>query len=366
MHGRHAHARYCRVLVLLDPRARQVWKRGEGHALDSVVDDGSGFLEVVADAVKTTRGKRKRRLGFPVVALEWGVGSTPWAPAWLQARADAGLNAKVDGLLMPAVSLGASFSKGIAMTANQTTDIMRQMLVQGGATASEVEVYTSHSCKATVLSWMAKAGVKIADRRLLGGHAKPGEFTTLEYSRDALAGPLAAVANVYKHIREGRFAPDLTRSGRWAHGAASASSQAVGGGIPPEEDAQHAADMQAELEDSNIFGRSPSAEAKETEDEGACEEAPSSSSEQGEDSSVDAQAEDVEGLQALGCLAASADGDDDIPSGFVVWYHGSTLIRHLESHHVAGSFACGRAIGEAFVSGGGRAQPLCKQCLARV
>ncbi len=65
-------------------------------------------------------------------------------------------------------------------------------------------------------------------------------------------------------------------------------------------------------------------------------------------------------------MAASADGDDDIPSGFVVWYHGSTLIRHLESHHVAGSFACGRAIGEAFVSGGGRAQPLCKQCLARV
>ena len=38
----------------------------------------------------------------------------------------------------------------------------------------------------------------------------------LEYSRDALAGPLARLESVCDAIRVGRFHPDETRSGRWA------------------------------------------------------------------------------------------------------------------------------------------------------
>ena len=49
---------------------------------------------------------------------------------------------------------------------------------------------SSHSSKATMLSWPAKSGAKMEGRRLLGGHAKPGQKVLLEYSRDALAGPL--------------------------------------------------------------------------------------------------------------------------------------------------------------------------------
>jgi hypothetical protein len=349
-------AGYLCYLIHARGRCGDVARITREPVLDSVVEEASGFLEVVADAVKTTRGKRKRRLGFPVVALEWGVGRAPWARPWLQARAAAGLNAGGDGLLMPAVGIGASYSKSIAMTTNQTTDIMRQLLVKGGAAASEVGAYTSHSCKATVLSWMAKAGAKITDRRLLGGHAKPGEFTALEYSRDALAGPLAAVADVYRHIREGRFAPDLTRSGRWERVAAPSSGQEIEGGIPFEEDAAPVT--------FSLASKSAS-EAKAPNAEELSDQEDSSSSEQGDDSSGDAQAEDVEGLQALGCLAATIEDDDDAPAGFAVRYHGTTLIRHLENDMVAGTFICGRVISNAFVSGGGRAQPLCKQCLAR-
>ena len=124
-----------------------------------------------------------------------------------------GLNADRDGILMPALGFGLSFASGVAMTASQATEVLRQLLIQAGAPPESVSSYTSHSCKATVLSWMAKAGGKIADKRLLGGHAKPGEVTALEYSRDAMAGPFAAVAEVYAHIRSGRFVPDSTRSG---------------------------------------------------------------------------------------------------------------------------------------------------------
>ena len=54
----------------------------------------------------------------------------------------------------------------------------------------DVATVSSHSCEAILLSWDSKAALPVLNRRLLGGHAKPGESTSLESSRDALAGPL--------------------------------------------------------------------------------------------------------------------------------------------------------------------------------
>ena len=44
---------------------------------------------------------------------------------------------------------------------------------------AELEGITSHSWKTTPLGWAAKAGMKLEDRRLLGGHAKPGQKVLL-------------------------------------------------------------------------------------------------------------------------------------------------------------------------------------------
>ena len=52
-------------------------------------------------------------------------------------------------------------------------------------------------------------------RRILGGHARPKEQMVLEYSRDSLAAPLAALDRVLLQIRRGKFDPDASRSGRW-------------------------------------------------------------------------------------------------------------------------------------------------------
>ena len=48
-----------------------------------------------------------------------------------------------------------------------------------GLDVSFVSSFTSHGCKATVLSWMAKAAAPTEDRRLLGGHAQHGRTATL-------------------------------------------------------------------------------------------------------------------------------------------------------------------------------------------
>ena len=93
--------------------------------------------------------------------------------------------------------------------------LQQTMIRYGGYSSGDVANIGSHSLKATVLSWLAKAGVNHGVRRLLGGHAKVNDLTMLEYSRDALAGPLHTVSRVMKLIDQGTFDPDATRSGRW-------------------------------------------------------------------------------------------------------------------------------------------------------
>jgi hypothetical protein len=55
-------------------------------------------------------------------------------------------------------------------------------------------------------------------RRILGGHAKVGDRTIAEYSRDELAEPLRMVELLYTWIRASEFLPDANRSGRWSQG----------------------------------------------------------------------------------------------------------------------------------------------------
>ncbi len=46
------------------------------------------------------------------------------------------------------------------MTAESLTTILREILMEMGLEQSEVRTYTSHSMKATFLSWAGKCGLK--------------------------------------------------------------------------------------------------------------------------------------------------------------------------------------------------------------
>ena len=93
------------------------------------------------------------------------------------------------------------------------------MLTREAVPAEEgVRDYGAHSCKVTVLSWASKAGMPKPARRILGSHAKVGDKTVAEYSRDELAEPLRMVELLFDWIRSGEFSPDANRSGRWSLG----------------------------------------------------------------------------------------------------------------------------------------------------
>ena len=101
------------------------------------------------------------------------------------------------------------------MSSTQLTYFARRLFQDMNLVGDLPLGFTSHSCKATILSWLSKASVRLEDRRLLGGHAKPGERVSLEYSRDALAGPLLTLERVVRAVS-------------WESSAQTAPGQVVG------------------------------------------------------------------------------------------------------------------------------------------
>ena len=76
--------------------------------------------------------------------------------------------------------------------------------------------FGAHSCKATLLAWLARAGVDREDRRILGYHRDPKDKSVDIYSRDDMSGPLRKLVDVLKKVEIFNFDPDATRSGVFA------------------------------------------------------------------------------------------------------------------------------------------------------
>ena len=184
--------------------------------------DGPGrelasFIEAVTtgDAMKTGNVAKKARLEMPVVGLAMGISGRAWAPAWLVQRAQCGLNAKADSCLMREPLSDGTFAEA-RIQPGHATQWLRHLLIKLGVDPDELRNVGSHSCKTTLLSVAAKGGLPRDDRRTLGGHATPGDSSVDCYSRDVLAAPLLSLAQLIEHVREKRFDPDASRSGRWS------------------------------------------------------------------------------------------------------------------------------------------------------
>ena len=201
------------ILFLIHCRARF----GDGARVKEEpyldISGDQGFIEasIVGGDTKTGKAANKVRRSMPIVGHAIGVTGQNWAGPWLAVRKRMGLDAGVDQTLMPRPLLDGSFV-GETIT---TSEGGRWLRIVAQKIGISLENKGTHSCKATLLSWCAKAGVNHTSRRLLGGHAKPKDTSVLEYSRDALAGPLRDLGRVLDLVRSKRFQPDATRSGRW-------------------------------------------------------------------------------------------------------------------------------------------------------
>ena len=172
-----------------------------------------GFLEGSICKHKTATTAEKKTKFLPHIAPSIGVRDYSWAKSWLEARDKMGMQVGKNIPLLPAPDSQGGWTSR-PLTAGEATCWLRDILTAGGSDPAHVSRVSSHSMKATLLSWGAKRGLMIDIRRLLGHHLPPGDLSAINYSRDAMTAPLQAVVNLLAEIRSGTFLPDNPRSSR--------------------------------------------------------------------------------------------------------------------------------------------------------
>eukprot|EP00971_Amphidinium_carterae_P320233 6365700-Amphidinium_carterae.1 len=147
-----------------------------------------GYFELVTRHMKTAAALGRSGHELRLVAPAYGVSGCLWAQSWLKDLQDASL--------VPA-------SAPPVWWAHSTR----------GWSPSHHFACSTHSRKATTLSWCAKSGLSLRSRRLLGYHSHQREGNVLVYSRDALAQPLRELERVLHAVSSGELHPDITRCG---------------------------------------------------------------------------------------------------------------------------------------------------------
>ena len=114
---------------------------------------------------------------------------------------------------MTTVGPDVLFALACEMETDEIAIHLRETLIGWGISADEACKYTSHSMKATLLSWIAKAGEPMEAMRMLGYHSKRTDKPFLVYSRDVMAWPLRHLGKTLRLVQKGMFDTDCIRSG---------------------------------------------------------------------------------------------------------------------------------------------------------
>ena len=208
------------LLFCLHTRSR--WGDIMGIHEEPCVD--GAWMEARTSYHKTYNRPERRHKWLPMAGLSKGVSGLPWCAQWLAIRKSSGAKASPGKPFISLPNLDETWSE-VKMSSSEATVTLRQTLLHLGFAKELVDKQASHSLKATLLSWCAKAGVGMDDRRLLGNHIARKDVSVLCYSRDTLSAPLRRLKTVVDKIRDGKFLPDETRSGMWTgESQASAST----------------------------------------------------------------------------------------------------------------------------------------------
>ena len=185
------------------------------HSVKPDFSESGGFVTIQTCNHKTGRTAMLKARLLPIVIPARGVDGSVWVADALQALSSVGalLSTPIDGPLLRAPSDNAFGFMQRGLRASEVSAMLRRFVESPDPLpGSESEIISSHSLKATTLSWCARYGLSPAVRSLLGRHASSLNETYAIYSRDLACAPTAELQKVIDAIAEGRFLPDSQRS----------------------------------------------------------------------------------------------------------------------------------------------------------
>ena len=198
-------------------------------------DDALIMTSTVSEATKTGKIDSRRRQTVHVIAHAVGHSNAKWAQCWLKARKHLNQDAAKDECLQQNVNHTCLPIRNTTINSGKITFILRQFLSRNFPEMENTVIlkFSAHSCKATLLTPLARRGVDRHIRRLLGYHATGSDQVVELYARDALAHPMVILKSVMNEIRDGLFMPDNMIHERYAPGFSPFTNSASGSRIAP-------------------------------------------------------------------------------------------------------------------------------------
>eukprot|EP00434_Breviolum_minutum_P016188 symbB.v1.2.014264.t1/scaffold1033.1/size247163/2 len=146
-----------------------------------------------------------------------------WACKWMELLDEAKVPRGPGKPLLPSPAEGGGWSS-TPISAEASSAWLRSLLITAGQPSEVVLKYGSHSCKSTVLSWLAKHGTEPHVRAILGYHVSKAGGTELVYGRDNLSAPLRTMEDIISQVAQSTFDPDATRSGMFVKGGSATAT----------------------------------------------------------------------------------------------------------------------------------------------
>ena len=300
--------------ALLAAYSRARW--GDLMRTEAVIQDCDeegrlNFLETRVGRHKTMNSSMHRHQFLPMVAPVVGVHGKDWATPWIDLRKKMDVPFPPQGLIMPAPDQQGKATCRPLESGECGKWLRKLFACDDGPGESGATRTSSHSLKATFLSYAAKYGLPVPDRLLLGYHSSHMRMAMV-YSRDGAASSLLLLEKLIKAIYTGSFKPDSARSGRFTEVNKSPSG--------PEE-------MRAKIE----VIESSDNELEEDLGEGSWSSSSTSSS---SSASVCSQEK-----------INKAPAPPEPPVGFTQWQHSKLKTIHLTAEGYSHVFVCGRPVG---------------------
>eukprot|EP00435_Cladocopium_sp_Y103_P002600 s4578_g1.t1 len=183
-------------LVCLYGRAR--WS--DMRFIDHVVIEAGDSVTFYTTEHKTASFGLRRQQYLPIVVPWQGICSDSWLEDWLQVYHMVGLDItkRPLGPLLPAPRIDGTFCARPLSTAEAASWL--RALLQG---TSNSDSYRSHSLKASLLIWCARAGLDKETRAVLGHHCSALSGSEVVYSRHLQTRALRKLGLILRRVRSG-------------------------------------------------------------------------------------------------------------------------------------------------------------------
>ena len=160
-------------------------------ATELFLDEEEAYLELGTTLHKGARSMDARSKLLPIVAPAVGIHGDNWAKVYMALRRKAGLKNpdKEPAPMLLAPKRGASGWDERYITSQEMNQFIKRLFADGGRQIAGRKL-TTHSMKATGLSWCSKMGVSQEHRSILARHATSVQGATVLYSRDLLSSAL--------------------------------------------------------------------------------------------------------------------------------------------------------------------------------